>query len=120
LLIHVDDLLVTCESVAAIDQLGEQLKEEFGEITIQTDDDISYLDNVLNEHPVKGTVSTPANSNLAKRTRPDILLPISFLCTRVKEPTGSKRLRRRGICKPPGREVAHWAGGAGRGRCGPL
>ena len=74
----------------------------------------SFIDNVLEPFALKESVSTPANNNLfhtnsepqlpkedaetfhkvtaqllylAKRTRPDILFAVSFLVTRVKEPT---------------------------------
>ena len=133
-------ILVTCEDQAAIDQLADDLKQEFDEITREDEHDISYLgmhlerdgtdiilsmqaylSNILDELGVNKSVTTPANENLfkvsdtdtrlsekerqqfhttvakllylSKRTRPDILLPISFLCTRVKEATVSDQLK---------------------------
>ena len=131
-MIYVDDLLITCESQEAIQELTEQLRLEYGEIKLQQERDMSYLgmhlisdtrngkvnlsmktyiENVLQEYPVEKSVSTPANNNLfsspahdkkldeddrkkfhsvlsqllAKRTRPEILLAVSYLCTKVRE-----------------------------------
>jgi hypothetical protein len=92
--------------------LGMHIKLESGKITVSME---AYLRGVLDELEVTGSVTTPATSNLfvisktsrklgvkeakqyhtvvakllylAKRARPDILLAIAFLSTRVKVPT---------------------------------
>jgi len=147
-MIYVDDLLITCESQAAIQELAEQLRLEYGEIKLQQERDMSYLgmhlisdtrngkvnlsmktyiENVLQEYPVEKSVSTPANNNLfsspahdkkldeddrkkfhsvvaqllylAKRTRPEILLAVSFLCTKVREATESDKTKLERVLK---------------------
>jgi hypothetical protein len=92
--------------------LGMHLKMESGKITVSM---VAYLRGVLEELQVKGSVTTPATAGLfvmnhasppltaaeakkyhtsvakllylAKRARVDILLAVSYLCTRVKAPT---------------------------------
>jgi hypothetical protein len=92
--------------------LGIHLKIEDGKITVSM---VAYLRGMLEELGVTGSVTTPATANLfvvnaaspalttaeakkyhttvakllylAKRTRVDILLAVSYLCTRVKSPT---------------------------------
>jgi hypothetical protein len=134
ILLYVDDLLVTCEDGGAIAEvvtqleaafegdvkscfdkdlsyLGMHLKLEEGSITVSM---VAYLQGVLDELKVTGTVTTPATANLfkvnkaaqllsareskqfhttvakllylAKRTRVDVLLAIAFLSTRVQHP----------------------------------
>lgn len=63
-MIYVDDLLITCEDEKAIQDLADQLRQEYGAITLQQDDDMSYVENVLQDYPVDTSVSTPANQNL--------------------------------------------------------
>ena len=135
IMVYVDDLLVTCKEQAGLNQVITQLEETFqGDIKWSCDKDLSYLgmhlkiedghvvismeaylDGVLGELDVKGTVTTPATANLfnvnsrspllsadgtkkfhtvvakllylAKRVRLDILLAIAFLSTRVRSPT---------------------------------
>lgn len=63
-MVYVDDLLITCASQDAINELANQLRAEYGEIKLQQEMDMSYIENVLQEYPVKTSVSTPANNNL--------------------------------------------------------
>jgi len=147
-MVYVDDLLITCASQDAINELANQLRAEYGEIKLQQEMDMSYLgmhlitdkdkskvklsmktyiENVLQEYPVKTSVSTPANNNLfsspindkklteesrkefhsmvakllylAKRTRPDILLAVTFLCTKVKDATESDKVKLERVLK---------------------
>jgi hypothetical protein len=134
IMVYVDDLLVTCIDQGVIDDLVRQLEREFeGDVKACSDKDLSYLgmhirvekgrivvsmtaylQGILDELQVKGSVTTPATSDLfminkasrtlsaqeaksvhavvakllylAKRVRPDILLTIAFLSTRVKAP----------------------------------
>ena len=134
-MVYVDDLLVTCESQAGLEEVVAQLEDSFeGDIKSSSDKDLSYLgmhlkiddgrvvvsmeaylQGVLEELEVKGSVSTPATANLfnvnssspqlsaaaaknfhtvvakllylAKRVRLDVLLAVAFLSTRVKCPT---------------------------------
>ena len=131
--IYVDDLFITCQDAQAIDDLESLLRDKFKYLTVHYGLIHSYLgmtwdysvpgsvkvtmegyiEDLLEEANVPGTVKTPATDNLfttresspldkdqcsrfhtltakllylAKRTRPDILLPVSFLTTRVNNP----------------------------------
>ena len=132
--LFVDDILVTCEDEAGIDQLVDALKAEYGEITQHRDEsDLSYIgmhmhsvDNridvsqrayvmeLLTKYQIAGVAASPATGSLfeddgthallsdkeralfhtqvaqllylASRTRPDILLAVSYLTTRVRAP----------------------------------
>ena len=141
ILVYVDDLLVTCVSQEAINEVIQQLNEAFeGDVKSCTDTDLSYLGmhlkiegasitvsmvaylrGVLEELQVKGSVTSPATANLfvvnpaspslstaeakkyhttvakllylAKRARVDVLLAVSYLCTRVKSPTRDDQVK---------------------------
>ena len=91
--------------------LGMHIRATHGRVEVSMQ---AYTEGVLAENEVSGSVTTPATGNLfkigdsprlsdrdaekfhttvakllylAKRTRPDILLSVAFLTTRVKEPT---------------------------------
>lgn len=135
ILLYVDDLLITCVDEGALREVIQQLEDAFGgDVKHSFDKDLSYLgmhikieegritvsmtaylQNVLDELGVTGSVTTPATAKLfvdnptsralgaqaakkfhtvvakllylAKRVRVDILLTVAFLCTRVKAPT---------------------------------
>jgi hypothetical protein len=104
--------------------LGMHLKIEDGSITVSM---VAYLRGVLDELGVTGKVTTPATADLfnpgvagralsemegkkfhtvvakllylAKRTRTDILLAISYLCTRVKAPTAGDQAKLERVLK---------------------
>jgi hypothetical protein len=140
--IHVEDLTVSCRSKKLLEEVVEQLKNAYVEITVHYGDEHDYLGMVLSYNPQQKTITlnmrkyieammgqfeeenvneikivkTPANNKLfqtrkatesmmlskhqsmqfhlnvakmlflAKRERPDILLAVSFLTTRVKAP----------------------------------
>jgi hypothetical protein len=131
---HVDDLLITCVSEVAIDDVVAKLRSRYGEVSYERSDKVSYLGIGL-QFNVAGEVSlsmdgyvrdvlsaagdgpkfaTPALSllfevresellpppkkeefhsmfakllYLSKHVRPDLLLAVSFLATRVTSPT---------------------------------
>lgn len=136
--VHVDDLKVSCQDKEAINQFISYLKREFKNIEVHFDESknpsISYLgmtftyhdgkvdirmddmiEEVLSEMNISAKANTPAKSDLftidngshpldqmmseqfhsvvakllyiAKRGRPDILLAVSFLSTRVQSST---------------------------------
>ena len=132
--VYVDDLLITCVNQSAIDDVLAYLKKELKNITVKTDDVVSYLGmnfdfstagavkismpaytmEVIQQAGVTGVADSPAAEYLfdigdapalsaaeakefhtlvakllylAKRTRPDVLLPVQFLSTRVSAPT---------------------------------
>jgi hypothetical protein len=141
ILVYVDDLLVTCELQEGVDEVLEQLQAAFADdIKWSQEVDMSYLgmhlnigdgvitvsmspylQGVLDELGVTGTVNTPATASLfvineaslkmtvreakafhttvakllylTKRVRVDALLPVAFLCTRVKAPTEDDGLK---------------------------
>jgi histone deacetylase 1/2 len=131
--VYVDDLFITSMNNNLIDQLESLLKDKFNEITVNDGVVHSYLgmifdfsipgdvkitmdgyvNDLLKQADISGTVSTPATENLfitrelkpldedtkskfhtmvakllylSKRVRPDILLAVSFLTTRVQNP----------------------------------
>lgn len=132
--LFVDDILVTCEDEAGIDQLIDALKAEYGEITVHRDEcDLSYIGmhlhsngnkisvsqlayvmELLTKYQITGVAASPATGSLfdddgthallsdkekalfhtqvaqllylSTRTRPDILLAVSYLTTRVRAP----------------------------------
>jgi len=139
---HVDDLKVSCKAWSEIQQVIDQLRNIYKEITVHEGDEHDYLGMIMTHDREQGSVKinmkkyiegtietfldeepdeklsqvmTPATNNLfwtrdgesaklskkragvfhatvakllfvAKRARPDILLAISFLTTRVKQP----------------------------------
>jgi hypothetical protein len=130
--VHVDDLLVTCETTATLEAFHEHLKSVYKETTMKTGDVLDYVGmtfdfseegqvRITMDGCIKGIVEvsgvtaekvTPATSTLfdvrdapkataaeakrfhsltmkllylAKRSRPEILTAVSFLCTRVHE-----------------------------------
>lgn len=141
ILLYVDDLLITCVDESAMREVIKQLEDAFeGDVKHSFDKDLSYLgmhikveegritvsmtaylQSLLDELGVTGSVTTPATSKLfminptsralgpqaakqfhtvvakllylAKRVRIDILLTIAFLCTRVKAPTESDQAK---------------------------
>ena len=129
--LHVDDLLITCESDAIIESVFGQLQQRYKEVKIQRGPRVSYLgmtldfsragvtkctmegyiEDVLELYGVKGKATSPAAENLfeedstpplnetrreefhsfvakllylAKRVRPDLLVSVSYLATRVQ------------------------------------
>lgn len=132
--LFVDDLLVTCEDAAGIEQLVEALRSEYGEVTVHKDeDDLSYLgmhlridgdkvyvsqlmyiNELLTKYQITGVAASPATGSLfeddgshallsdkekalfhtqvaqllylSTKTRSDIMLAVSYLTTRVREP----------------------------------
>ena len=132
--VYVDDLLITCVHQSVLDSVLQYLKTELKNITVSTDEVVSYLGmsfdfstdgavkvsmpgytmEVIKRAGVTGVADSPAAEYLfsvgdapllsaadakefhtlvakllylAKRTRPDILLPVQFLATRVSAPT---------------------------------
>ena len=129
--VHVDDLLIADSSNFLTEELVTFLKSQFAEIKVHEGKKHSYLgmtldfgskgtakvsmchyvDSILAEYDVRGSVNTPADDNLftidekaekldnlarerfhtavakllflAKRARPDILVAVAFLTTRV-------------------------------------
>jgi hypothetical protein len=137
IVLYVDDILILSTCEADVKWLIDALKREYGELTIESGNRLTYLgmildiqvdgeirmrmdgyvDNVLDSFPEYRSIrksTTPAAMNLfkpgtgrllcdkdkkrfhtttarllylSKRTRPDIQLPVLYLCTRVKSPT---------------------------------
>ena len=137
IILYVDDILILSIKEADIKWLIDALMHEYGELTIESGDRLTYLgmvldikangeikmrmdgyvDGVLASFPEYESIrksTTPATINLfkpgngellcerdkkrfhtttarllylSKRTRPDIQLPVLYLCTRVKHPT---------------------------------
>jgi len=133
--IHVDDLMISCANLAAIEDILSELRRVYKVINAHRDKCLDYLgmifdysvdgqvkismekmvEELLQEYSVEGTVKTPAASFLfkvgknienlklkekelfhsivakllymSKRARPDILTTVSFLSTRVCNPT---------------------------------
>jgi hypothetical protein len=133
--IYVDDIMITCTNRNYIDNLLTYLEEKYKTITVNEGTIHSYLgmsldfsinkqvkitmegyiNELLKQHHIDGTTTTPANENLfkikeqsklllndkkeefhsivakllylAKRVRPDILVSTIFLTTRVTNPT---------------------------------
>ena len=142
-LIHVDDGLITSESLELIEELLDKLNDEFGDVNVQNGPQLEYLginidmskndgvhysqpgliDKILTKEQTMGESRTPAGQkllepdndgtngellkedirkqlhstvyalqHLALRSRPDILLPVNFLSTRVTKATvGDKK-----------------------------
>ena len=136
IILYVDDILILSTSEVDIGWLIGALKKEYGELTIESGNQLTYLGMVLDisdgeikmrmdgyvysvlesfpEYRAIRRSTTPAAMNLfkpgngellcdedkkrfhtttarllylSKRTRPDIQLPVLYLCTRVKNPT---------------------------------
>ena len=133
IIIYVDDILISAKEMSQINKFIDQLKKEYLEVKVSEPGNFSYLgmhiskskgcvkvsmksfvEGLLKEMKVSGTVTSPATSDLfkigdtpklsaesaklfhtvvakllylAKRPDSTILLPVSFLTTRVKEPT---------------------------------
>ena len=147
-LIHVDDLMITCKRNSTINQLIQHLKVKYdNDLTVTTGDIHSYLgitfdfsvegqvrlsqkkyvDDLISETGTTGTVLTPALDNLfvldhsaeklngedtkafhtvvakilylAKRTRPDLLVAVSHLVTRVQAPTSQDKQKLERVLK---------------------
>ena len=107
-----------------ISYLGMHLSRDGDKVNLSMK---AYLETILDDSNVTKSVTTPANGNLfnvnekdknlvdkekqefhtvvakllylAKRTRPDVLLPVSYLCTRVREPTENDRLKLERVLK---------------------
>ena len=134
IVVYVDDLFISSESLSLIEELENMLKERFGaDLQVHEGPIFSYLgmtwdysvpgqvkvtmrgfiDDLLTWSGISGSVQTPASTflfttrdspklsknemerfhsaaakllYLAKRVRPDILLAVSFLTTRVQSP----------------------------------
>jgi hypothetical protein len=132
--LFVDDILITCEDEAGIDQLIESLRSEYGDITVHRDpvdlsyigmhlhtegnkikvSQLAYITELLTKYEITGVAASPATGTLfeddgshallsdkekalfhtqvaqllylSTRTRPDILLAVSYLTTRVRAP----------------------------------
>jgi hypothetical protein len=143
-LVHVDDLLVSCQNIEALRQLHQDLVKVYNKVTITYGPVVSYLgidldftrsgvvtlsmssqiQEIIEELGVEGEKLTPASLSLyekgvqlealaakdrqsfhstvakllyiAIRCRPDILVAVSWLCTRVTDPNlqDSKKLLR--------------------------
>ena len=135
IIIHVDDLMITCKSEAANEEVIKKLKEIYKDVSINEGGIHSYVgitfdftqagkvklsqegytNDMISHYGVKSTVKTPASDDLfvidesspllkedkakefhtlkakllylSKRTRPDILVAVSFLTSRVKQPS---------------------------------
>jgi hypothetical protein len=132
--VHVDDLMITCESQNMIDDLLSELERVYKKIKINTGIEHTYLgmnfvfekkgvklsmekfiDEILSDYEVDGGAPTPAANYLftvsesskklsafdserfhtitakllylGKRARPDLMTVVSFLTSRVREPT---------------------------------
>lgn len=136
--VYVDDILITCPSAEVIAWLKSQLKTEYGEVKEHEMNNFSYLgmhifasngavrismesyvNGLLEEFPVTGSVTSPATAKLfeidpssplldendgesfhrltarclylAVKNRIDIMLTCNFLSTRVNAPTVEDR-----------------------------
>ena len=131
--IFVDDILICATSMSAVNRLVSELKTQFLEIKLSKPGNFSYLgmhivvkggkinvsmaayvEGLLKEYRVVGSVTSPATGDLfkegdegllsatcartfhtivakllylSKRARPDILIAVAYLTTRVKSPT---------------------------------
>ena len=144
IILHVDDLKLSCKDAGGVDAALDGLRDIYKEINVSEGPRLDYLgmvldfsedgfvtidmtasiNEILEEHAVEGTVHSPAASYLfsinkdaahlsadrkktfhtivakllylAKHGRPDILLPVCFLTTRVSTPTeeDEKKLHR--------------------------
>jgi hypothetical protein len=132
--VYVDDLLMTCVDESSLQELVEELRKEYKDVTAHEGPVHSYLGqtfdfsdpgkvrltmakyilDMLDLYDVRGDAATPATATLfvvdeksaqlspemkerfhsrvakilylAKRVRPDLLMTVIFLATRVKDP----------------------------------
>jgi hypothetical protein len=144
--VHVDDLLITCKSQAMIDKLIDNLTRVYKKIKVNEgsvqpylgmifdfhDDYVKldmkrFIQEILDEYPVEGEVTSPAANHLfdidefspkldqkrkelfhtltakllylSKRARPELSTAISFLTTRVLYPTEQDNIKLERVIK---------------------